>query len=137
MYRLLLFYHQYYSLRALTTNYALKFNNFSTTRPISDLNMFLKRVYQKFYLRGNPLEKNSRTLKPKLHKISSLSAFLRFYINYQHLPSGEPIKINYTLNFNNFSTTRPILNLKILLDRAHLNLEHLDTFELIYQCIRH
>ena len=38
-------------------------------------------------------------------------------------PRGDPI-VTYTLNFNNFSTTRPILDPKMSLNRAHQNLIH-------------
>ena len=44
------------------------------------------------------------------------------------LPSGRCIgtpalKTNYMLNFNNFSSTKPILDLKVSLDRVHQDLK--------------
>ena len=53
-----------------------------------------------------------------------LILFILFCIDCHYFTFGGPIrdtlgpKTNYTVNLNNFSTTRPFLDLKVLMDRA-------------------
>ena len=55
---------------------------------------------------------------------------MRYCINYQYFSLMgtnwvhlQALKTNYMLNFINFSTTRPILDLNVSLDRAYQDLK--------------
>ena len=115
-------------LQVPKTNSILNFNNFSTTRPISVFKELLNRGFQ-FVSRVNLLRVTPRTdfFLIYVKKIWFLMFIILFWdtkIIASVLPSGGTIgasrvlKIKHMINFNNISTTRPILDLKVLMNRA-------------------
>ena len=105
--------------------------NISTKKPILDPNVSFNRAYIDLTLPHevvNPLEVTTRILEHLDIFLKFTSNFMIFYgiqsvlrycINYQYFNLGEILwEHSHFINFNNFSTTRPILDLKLSLNRT-------------------